>query len=95
MSEISVSIRFFNILASYAGTRQMEICLDEGATIRNVLDHLMKTGSQELRQILVRNGEFNKSLKIFHNQKLVTDDMLVLPLHGGDELMILPAMAGG
>ena len=95
MSEISVTVRFFNILASYAGTKQMEINLDEGATIRTLVDTLVKTGSQGLRQILVSNGKFNNSLKIFHNQELITDDMMEIPLYKGDELMILPAITGG
>ncbi len=95
MSEIRVTVRFFNILASYAGTKKIEVSFPDGATLQRVIDHLVQTGSQELRQILVNNGKFNQYLKIFHNEQLVSNNELERPIKEGDEILIFPAIAGG
>ncbi|HBG75234.1 MAG: hypothetical protein A2X25_12715 [Chloroflexi bacterium GWB2_49_20] len=95
MSEITVSISYFNILASYAGTRKVEVSLPEGATLRHVVEHLDKNASQQLHQVLFQKGEFSKYIKIFLNQQLVGEGRLETPLKNGDEMMIFPAIAGG
>jgi molybdopterin converting factor small subunit len=95
MSEITVSVSFFNILAIYAGKKHVDLLLPESATLQQVLEYLKEKGTPQLNQILFQNGEFSKYIKIFLNQQLIAGIKLETPLENGDELMLFPAIAGG
>jgi molybdopterin converting factor small subunit len=95
MNELTVSLSYFNILADYAGSRKVELCLSKGATVQHVLEYLKINGTTQLNHILFQNGEFSKYIKIFLNQQLIADGKLDTPLENGDELMLFPAIAGG
>ncbi|MBI3362480.1 MAG: MoaD/ThiS family protein, partial [Chloroflexi bacterium] len=50
MSEITVRVRYFNVLAVYAGTKQAEVTLPAGTTVRGLLDRLVETNPDAFRR---------------------------------------------
>ncbi len=95
MTEITVHVRYFNILADYAGTKRAEMRLAEGSTVRSLLETLLQTSLAPLRQSLQRSGEDFNSLRVFLNGEIVTGNQLAQPVRDGDEFMLSPAIAGG
>ena len=95
MDELIITVRFFNVLSKYAGKQQIEIHLPSGSTLRQALETLDNRDTPQLHQILFTDGNISKYIKIFRNQNLITQELYELNLENGDEIMLLPAIAGG
>jgi molybdopterin synthase sulfur carrier subunit len=68
----------------------------EGTTIREVLDHLTATHPAVKGQLLNEDGTLHRFLNVYVND----DDVRYLggvdaPVANGDEITLLPAVAGG
>ncbi len=92
---LTVRVRYFNVLANYAGTKRAEVKVPAGTTVRGLLAHLTDTNPEAFRRALVRDGALTSYLRVFRNDKLVAGEAFDMPLTAGDELMLFPAIAGG
>ncbi len=92
---LTVRVRYFNVLANYAGTKRAEVKVPAGTTVRGLLAHLTETNPEAFRRALVRDGALTSYLRVFRNDKLVAGEAFDMPLTYGDELMLFPAIAGG
>ncbi len=93
--EIVVRVRYFNVLADYAGTKRAEVMVPAGTTLRAFLDHLIEINPEPFRRALSRGEMLNSYLRVFRNERVVAPADFDAPLADGDEVMLFPAVAGG
>jgi len=94
-NDLTVRVRYFNVLANYAGMKRAEVTVPTGTTVREFLAHLTETNPEAFRRALVRDGELTSYLRVFRNESLVAAAAVDAALADGDELMLFPAIAGG
>jgi molybdopterin converting factor small subunit len=92
---ITVRVRYVGILAAYAGGKQHDVDLPEGATVDQLLLRLAEAGSESLRSILLPEGKLGSLVRIVRNHAQIEGPGMGLPLADGDELLILTHIAGG
>ena len=92
---IDVQVRFFNVLAIYAGTKRLTLTVPAGTSLRDCLDRLATTSPEAFRRALVKEGQLTPYLRVFRNEKLTVGAALEQPVADGDQLMLFPAVAGG
>ena len=95
MDQITVTFRFYNILSKYAGKQQIQINVPLGTTLRQALENLDKNYAPGLHTVLYQEDTISKYIKIFRNKNLMPEEMYNLNLENGDEIMLLPSIAGG
>ena len=95
MTDLTVRVRYFNVLAVYAGTKRAEVKVPAGLSVRAFLHHLAEINPPAFRRALVREEAITAYLRVFQNDKLVAGPALDGPVLDGDELMLFPAIAGG
>ncbi len=95
MREIEVQVRYFNVLADYAGTRRAELRVPPGTTVSELLRNLSETNPEPFRRALALDDELHSYIRVFRNDQLVADAAFDSPLADGDEILLFPAVAGG
>ena len=93
--EIIVRVRYFNVLADYAGTKRAEVAVPTGTTLRAFLNHLNDINPEPFRRALSRGEVFSSYLRVFRNERVAAPEDFDTPLADGDEVMLFPAVAGG
>jgi anaerobic carbon-monoxide dehydrogenase iron sulfur subunit len=93
--EIVVHVRYFNVLADYAGTKRAEVTVPTGISLRVFLNHLIESGPEPFRRALSRGEMLNSYLRVFLNERVVAAEGFDVPLADGDEVLLFPAVAGG
>jgi molybdopterin converting factor small subunit len=92
---VDVQIRFFNVLAVYAGTKRMTLTVPAGTSLRDCLERLTAASPEAFRRALVKEGQLTPYLRVFRNEKLTAGAALEQPVADGDQVMLFPAVAGG
>lgn len=95
MTEIVVQVRYFNVLADYAGTRRAEVSVPAGMTVRALLRNLSDINPEAFRRAVSPGGVLNSYIRVFRNDQLVAEAAFDSPLAEGDEILLFPAVAGG
>jgi molybdopterin converting factor small subunit len=79
--------------ASTEGLKHLQL---EGATVREVIDRLVRTYPATAGQLHGPDGELNRFVNVFVNGTDVRHlQALDTPVTDRDEVVLLPAMAGG
>jgi MoaD family protein len=88
------TVKFPAVLrANVGGAREVEV---EGSTIGEVLDSLVGTYPTLRDQLFTEDGELNRFVNVYVNgQDVRYLDGTGTPVRAGDEVRLLPAMAGG
>ena len=91
---MTVSIRLPTVLRSHVGGQaSVEI---QGATIGDILSTLVAEHPGLSGQVIAEDGTLNKFVNIYVNDDDVRYlQQLATPVADGDEISILPAVAGG
>jgi len=92
---IKVHVRYFNILAAYAGTRQQLFELTEGTTILDLILQVSLSNSPTFQEVVLQDGAPSLHLRVFRNNHPVNNDCMRTTLADGDEILLFPAVAGG
>jgi len=92
---IKVNVRYFNILAAYAGTRKQSVELKEGTTIFDLILKLSQSNSSTFQEVVLQDGAPSPHLRVFRNDQLVNPDFFNTTLLESDEILLFPAVAGG
>ena len=92
---IVVRVRYFNVLADYAGAKRAEVVVPTGTTLRALLNHLIEINPEPFRRALSRGEMLSAYLRVFRNERVATPADFDAPLANGDEVMLFPAVAGG
>ncbi len=95
MNDIIVHVRYYNVLADYAGCKRTDVSLAAGCTVRQLLDRLVEVNSASFRRAVKTGDSFNPYLRIFCNDRLLSEQELDGPAIDGDEILLFPAVAGG
>lgn len=92
---ITVRVRYMGILAAYAGGKQHDLSLPDGTTVEQLVLRLAEAASESWRSILQQAGRPNSPVRVVRNQTQVEGPGWQSPLADGDEMLILPHIAGG
>lgn len=88
---MKVVVRVFAVLRNELGWKEKIVELDEGSSLRELLDRLPK-----IKKLLVVNDELNENYRVFVNGRFIGFLAgLDSKLFEGDVVAIFPAMAGG
>ena len=90
-----VNVKFYGVLVESA--RNQKETKVEATSVRELLGRLIDTYGEQFRQRVVdSNGEPQQFINVFVNNKDIRHlKNAETPLSEGDEVLILPAVAGG
>lgn len=92
---MNVKILYFGQLRQVAGRASDSVTAGAGATAQGVLAELAEQHGDDFRSILfAENGALRASLMVLINDTPAAKDKPIL-LQDGDEVKLLPAIAGG
>ena len=92
---ITVKVRYFNLLALHAGTRQQIVEIPGDASLTDLILKVSSVNPPAFREVVLQNGLPSQHLRVFHNGNPVFENDLNHQLADGDEVMLFPAVAGG
>ena len=91
---IEVKIVFLSFIEDLAGKKEEIITLEKNSTLNDLLNSIKKVFNKELSNLIFSSsGEIKKYILIGLNGKSVKE--FAIELNQGDEITILPAIAGG
>ena len=89
-------VRLHAFLREVAGERDIDVALPDGATIRDLLNRLVKLRPVLAERLLAQDGNIPPSVNVFVNGRDIRDlSGLDTPVMPDDEVTILPPAAGG
>ncbi len=92
-------VRFFGPVRSIVGKKEQVVCLESGATLRNVLEELGRSnGPKFQRYIVVEGATLNPALLVSINGQSVDEIQnldLLLPSEATVDIMLAIPIAGG
>jgi MoaD family protein len=92
---IRVTVKYFNILAAYAGTRAQVVELEDGSTGFDLILSVARNNPPAFQEVVLQDGAPSTHLRVFRNKQSVDNDLLKTVLTDGDEILLFPAVAGG
>ena len=94
---IAVKISFLSLLKDRMGVKELNIDLEDNATLNDVFLKLFEKFGENIKTVLVKNtGELNDQIVIRLNEKSIRSlDDLNTKIQNKDEITLLPAIAGG
>jgi molybdopterin synthase sulfur carrier subunit len=92
-----ISIAFFSILEEIVGKSEITVNIDENSKVKDLIDILVLEFGKEFQEnILDPNGDINKYVILGINGKDIRSiEGLNTPIHKDDDIVFLPAIAGG
>jgi molybdopterin synthase sulfur carrier subunit len=94
---IAVKISFLSLLKDRIGVKELNLDLEDNATINDVFSKLFEKFGEDIKTVLVKKtGELNDQVVIMLNEKNIRSlDDLNTKIQNKDEITLLPAIAGG
>jgi len=93
---VKVKVKFFAILREAAGTKEVEEEVEEGTTVRGLLERLSNKLPSRFRGLVFEGQEITKNLIILVNRRGIKElDGLETKLKNSDEVALLPPVSGG
>lgn len=94
---IAVKISFLSLLKDRIGVKDLNLNLEDDATINDVFLKLFEKFGDNIKTVLVKKtGELNDQVVILLNEKNIRSlDDLSTKIEHKDEITLLPAIAGG
>ncbi len=93
---MKVKVKFFAILREAAGTKEVEEEVEEGTTVRGLLERLSNKLPSRFRELVFEGQEITKNLIILVNRRGIRElDGLETKLKNSDEVALLPPVSGG
>jgi len=93
---VKVKVKFFAILREAAGTKEVEEEVEEGTTVRGLLERLSNKLPSRFRGLVFEGQEITKNLIILVNRRGIRElDGLETKLKNSDEVALLPPVSGG
>ena len=89
--------KLFANLAETAGTKQVEVAVDGGATFGDAFDALIETHPELREEVLDEDGDIREHIRVLRNESnpFVADDGFDTVLKEGDTLALFPPVSGG
>ena len=90
---MAIEVRIPTILRTYTGGEKAVSA--DGSTLAEVVENL-EANHPGIKERLVDNGELRRFVNVYVNDEDVRfTGSLETPVHDGDQVVILPAVAGG
>jgi MoaD family protein len=96
VSYLKVSFKSFGTIRRLLKERVIEIEIPDDSTVRQVVTKVVELGGDDLRKLILHDGEISGNLIVMLNKKDVeTLGGIDIVVHDGDEVAILPHVQGG
>jgi len=94
---IAVKVSFLSLLKDRIGVKELNMDLEDTATVNDVFSKLFEKFGENIKTVLVKKtGELNDHVVIMLNEKNIRSlDELNTKIQNKDEITLLPAIAGG
>lgn len=94
---IAVKISFLSLLKDRMGVKELNMDLEDNAIINDVFAKLFEKFGEDIKTVLVKNtGDLNDHVVIMLNENNIRSlDKLNTKIQNKDEIIFLPAIAGG
>jgi len=93
---MKVKVRFFALLREVAGIKEVEEEVEEGATVRGLLERLSERLPRRFRELIFEGQEVSRNVIILVNRRGIRElEGLETKLKDGDEVALLPPVSGG
>ncbi len=94
---ITVKISFLSLLKDMIGTKELNMDLDDESTIKDLFSKLFEKYGEDIKKLLIKKtGDLNDQVVIMVNEKNIRSlDKFDTKIHNNDEIIFLPAIAGG
>ena len=94
---ITVKISFLSLLKDRIGVKELNLDLEDNATVNDVFSKLFEKFGEDIKTVLIKKtGELNDHVVIMLNEKNIRSlDDLNTKIQNKDEITLLPAIAGG
>lgn len=91
---MKIEVKYFNIVQKKLDKKKDEVNLESDSNIYDLLEKLTEYNGQRVNKILLdKNGEIKSYIKIYRNNKLLTN--YDIKLSDQDTVNIFMAVAGG
>ena len=89
-------VSFYATLRPIVGDRSVEVPLDAGATVRELVDALASRWPELSKQLFDEEGGLSRRVNVFvEGRDIRWLDGVETPLHPGQKVDIFPPVAGG
>ncbi|MEE8431858.1 MAG: MoaD/ThiS family protein [Candidatus Desulfatibia sp.] len=94
---IAVKISFLSLLKDRIGVKELNMDLEDESTINDVFAKLFEKYGEDIEKLLIKKtGDLNDQVVIMLNEKSIRSlDNLDTKIRNNDEIILLPAIAGG
>ncbi len=94
---ITVKISFLSLLKDRFGAKELNMDLEDESTIKDLFSKLFEKYGEDIKNVLVKKtGDLNDHVVIMLNEKNIRSlEELNTKIQNKDELILLPAIAGG
>ncbi|NIN51983.1 MAG: MoaD family protein [Nitrososphaeria archaeon] len=95
---LSVKVQFFSILSEITGAKELELTLKTGSKIEDLFNMLTEKYGADFKERIFdsKTGDLRRLIIVTVNGKDVRNmNRLKTDLNDGDEVAILPTVAGG
>ncbi len=94
---IAVKISFLSLLKDRIGAKELNLDLEDESTINDVFTKLFDKFGDDIKNVLLKKtGDLNDQVVIVLNEKNIRSlNELNTKIHDNDEIILLPAIAGG
>jgi len=91
-----VKVRLFALLREVAGTKEIEEEVEEGITVKDLLERLSTKLPKRFRELVFEEQDVSKNVIILVNRRGIRElEGLETKLKDGDEVALLPPVSGG
>ena len=98
-SVLEAKVRFFGPVRGLVGKKEQVIILEQGATVRSLLDELARSNSSEFRRYVVIEGStLNPALMVFLNGESLDEIQNLdapMPAEASIDVMLASPLLGG
>ncbi len=94
---IAVKISFLSLLKDRIGVKELNMDLEDESTINDVFAKLFEKYGEDIEKVLIKKtGDLSDQVVIMLNEKSIRSlDNLDTKIRNNDEIILLPAIAGG
>lgn len=89
--------KLFANLAETAGTKEVEVPVEPGATFRDAFDALLEAHPELREEVVDEGGDIHEHIRVLRNESnpFVSDEGYDTVLEEGDTLALFPPVSGG
>jgi len=93
---MKIKVKFFALLREATGTKEVEEEVEEGTTVKGLLERLSNKLPKRFRELVFEGQEVSRNVIILVNRRGIRElEGLETKLKDGDEVALLPPVSGG